>query len=100
MDGIGVAFHAILAIMGGIATIGGGTAVLMRWLNPYRKMRQSVTRQGELLDRDQHRLDDIDEYNRVMGGCMLALLHHEITGNDVKKLEDAKAKLQEYLLSR
>lgn len=41
MDGIGVAFHAILAIMGGIATIGGGTAVLMRWLNPYRKMRQS-----------------------------------------------------------
>ena len=100
MDGIGVAFHAILAIMGGIATIVGGTAVLMRWLNPYRIMRQSVTRHGELLDRDQHRLDDIDEYNRVMGGCMLALLHHEITGNDVKKLEDAKAKLQEYLLSR
>lgn len=100
MAEIGVTLHMILAIMGGIATVGGGTAVLMRWLGPYRRMRQSVAQHGELLDRDKHRLDDIDEYNRIMGGCMLALLNHEITGNDVKKLEDAKLKLQDYLLSK
>ena len=100
MSEITITAETLLYIMGSIITIGGATAVIGRWMGPCKKARKTLEQHTQLLAKDKTHLDEVDEYNQVMGKCMLALLHHEITGNDIKKLESAKAELQDYLLRR
>lgn len=50
--------------------------------------------------RDNDHLAVIDDGNRVTQRAILALLDHGIDGNNVKQMQDAKAELQEYLISR
>lgn len=50
--------------------------------------------------RDNDHLLSIDEGNRVTQRAILALLDHGIDGNNVKQMQEAKAELQEYLISR
>lgn len=50
--------------------------------------------------RDNDHLISLDDGNRVTQRAILALLDHSIDGNNVKQMQDAKADLQEYLISR
>lgn len=52
------------------------------------------------LARDDHRLTDIDEGNRVTQRALLALLAHGIDGNNIKQMEDAQTELQNHLINR
>lgn len=50
------------------------------------------------LEKDYRRFERIDEGNRIMQRCMLALIQHGIDGNDIDALKSAKQDLQEYLI--
>jgi hypothetical protein len=52
------------------------------------------------LEKDYRRLTDLEEENRAFARALLALLDHEITGNSVDKLKDARAALQTYLIEK
>ena len=52
------------------------------------------------LNRDNDRLEDIDNGNRVTQRALLALLDHGIDGNNIKQMQDAKEELQNHLINR
>lgn len=59
-----------------------------------------VAKFGEYLDRDNRRLNLLDEGNRVTQQALLALMSHAINGNDVDKLSRAKDDLESYLINK
>lgn len=52
------------------------------------------------LNRDNERLETIEEGNRASQRALLALLDHGIDGNNVKQMQDAKEQLQNHLINR
>ena len=52
------------------------------------------------LDRDNNRLESIEEGNRATQRALLALLDHGIDGNNIKQMQDAKETLQNHLINR
>ena len=54
----------------------------------------------DLLKEDNRRVEKIEEGNRIMQRCMLALLSHGIDGNDIAGMKKAKEDLQDYLINQ
>ena len=54
----------------------------------------------EKLKSDKKRLDTLEDGNTVLVKAMLAILDHEITGNSLDKLKEAKNELTSYLIKR
>ena len=65
-------------------------------LNALEDWRKEVDRK---LNRDNDRLQDIDNGNRVTQRALLALLDHGIDGNNIKQMQDAKEALQDHLIN-
>ena len=63
-------------------------------------LEQKVDKFSEYLDRDNKRLNSLDEGNRVTQQALLALMSHAINGNDVDKLSRAKDDLESYLINK
>lgn len=63
-------------------------------------LEAQVKKFAEYLDRDNRRLNTLDEGNRVTQRALLALMSHAINGNDIDRLTKAKDDLQEYLISK
>lgn len=54
---------------------------------------------SRLNDGDDH-FRKLDEANEAQLEALLAMLSHEISGNDIEKLKSARAKLEKYLISK
>lgn len=52
------------------------------------------------LNRDNERLEVIEEGTRASQRALLALLDHGIDGNNIKQMQDAKEALQNHLINR
>lgn len=65
-------------------------------LDALEKWKDEVDRK---LIRDNDRLQDIDNGNRVTQRALLALLDHGIDGNNIKQMQDAKEALQDHLIN-
>lgn len=99
----------ILAIAGAIITLGGATAVLKRWwsnskgmknqeeINKLDKRVENVEYKTQRLERHQ---DEQEEFTKIMCNSMLALLNHEITGNNFEKLKEAEEDIKQYLINK
>ena len=116
MENIDVVIKAVLAICGVIVTIGGATAVISRWLSPYKTLKKKVDEKAdkseietlkdelERLKRyqteDHDRLKGVEKGNNEICKCMLSLIDHELTGNSIDKLRKSKEEMQNYLIER
>ena len=63
-------------------------------------LEKKVDKFAEFFDRDNKRLNSLDEGNRVTQQALLALMSHAINGNDVDKLVRAKDDLESYLINK
>lgn len=63
-------------------------------------LEKKVDKFSEFLERDNRRLNSLDEGNRVTQQALLALMSHAINGNDVEKLSKAKDDLESYLINK
>ena len=52
------------------------------------------------LNRDNERLENIEEGDRAIQRALLALLDHGLDGNNIKQMQDAKMALQNHLINR
>lgn len=52
------------------------------------------------LDTDNKRLKQIEEGNRVTQQALLAIMRHDIDGNNMEQLREAESSLQEYLINK
>ena len=92
----------LIAICGGITTIGGAVNLLLNW-----KKQSKVTRHDEALKNHEQRIKALEEkikeqdtFIRVLCNSILALVSHEINGNSKEKLKEAQKELQEFLINR
>ena len=99
----------ILASCGGIACRGGAVvyiAKLFGWLKkPNDKQdkllkdhEELLKKHAELLEKDNKRLLDLEEQDRLVLQSLFALLSHGIDGNDVGAMKKCKDNIQDYLI--
>ena len=90
----------ILALCAFITAIWGVYKIVKELKKPNDDLKSEVARHSQLLDTDNKRLNDIEESNRMILQSLLVIINHEITGNGIEKMKDARDKLQEYLIER
>lgn len=97
----------LLLLAGGIVTIGGASAVLSRWATPYKTLKTEVENlKSELSTLKSYQNSDHKELQKVELGiekickCTLAITDHELTGNSVDKLREAKDEMQDFLIHK
>ena len=54
----------------------------------------------EFFDKDNRRINAIEEGNRITQKAILALMTHAIDGNNIKQLTEAKDALNDYLINK
>lgn len=108
-----------IAIMGGMITILTAWNLIEQRVNktkePTTNLEERVTtlerkydyemkavfeRYDSMLGRDKARLDSNEEGIKVILRGLIAIMKHEIDGNNTEALEKASADLQEYMLKR
>lgn len=94
-------FVIVLAAL--VVFLGGVLGIIKNWKD-IRKPSEDVVKwrkdTDDKLDKDNRRINALEDGNKVLCQGMLAMLNHEITGNSVDKLRKAQDKLQEYLINR
>ena len=102
-----ITVEGLLWLLGEITLIGGATAVISRWVTPWRKLKERLT----ALENDFKALKDYQncdhaELNKVEVGiekickCTLAITEHQLTGNGDEKLRRAKDEMEDYLIHK
>ena len=62
-------------------------------------MKYKVARHDELLDNDNKRMKKIEESNQMILKSLIAIINHEITGNGIEKMKEAREDLQNFLIN-
>ena len=108
---ITLSVSGFLWFCGAICTVAAAVAVLYKAANKAQEpekiqnerldaLEKQVQKFAEYLDRDNRRLNSLDEGNRVTQQALLALMSHAINGNDIDKLSRAKDDLESYLINK
>ena len=101
----------VLWFCGAVCTIAAAIAVFYRAIAKAHEpehiqdqrldaLEKKVDKLSEYLDRDNRRLNSLDEGTRVTQQALLALMSHAINGNDIDKLSRAKDDLESYLINK
>lgn len=104
-----ISISDILAFFGAIACIGGGLAYLIKlfkWVkqpnDAQNKLLQEhsniLKKHAELLERDNKRINDLEQQDRLVMQALFALLAHGIDGNDIEAMKKVKEEIQKYLI--
>lgn len=102
-----ITVNGLLWFCGAIAALGGAAAIIAKCFAPFRELKKEVA----MLKKDFEGLKtyqniDHEELKKVETGiekickCTLAITDHELTGNSVDKLREAKDEMQDYLISK
>lgn len=109
---------AIAAVCGCITAVGAVVllivAIIKKAKAPNAKQNERLEAHDKRLDDHEKRIDLHDEYfkndlqrfsridagNRVVQRALLALLSHNIDGNDIEPMRRAKQELQDYLIEQ
>ena len=97
-------WNIVQLICTGIITLGGAGAIIAsvyRWSkNPDKERDEKIKKHGEALDRDNKRLRELEEGNKIIMQSLLAIMSHELDGNHTEQLKKARDELQSYLITK
>lgn len=83
-----------------IVAIWGVWKIVKEITKPNDDFKNLVKRHSVMLDNDNKRLKEAEESNRMILQCLLVIINHDITGNGIEKMKEARNNLQEYLINR
>lgn len=95
-----LSLNDILWLSGFVASIWAMVKIIKEIKKPNEELRAQVRENTEKLDMDFARMESIEDTNKVLCECMLALLNHEITGNSVEKMKESRDKMEKHLIQR
>ena len=90
----------ILAFCAFVTAIWGIWKIVKEVKKPSEDLKETVAKHDTLLDTDNKRLKEIEDSNRMILQCLLVIINHDITGNGIEKMKDARDELQEYLINK
>lgn len=90
----------LLGLCSTIGIIWGTYKIYKEWKKPSDDLKKKVEQHDTFFANDKKRIDSIDESNKILCKSMLVLINHEITGNGIDKMKQARDELQEYLIER
>ena len=90
----------LVAVLAFVVLLGNFIKTVKGWKQPHDNLEAWRRDVDEKLNRDNRRLNDLEEGNRVICRGILALLSHEISGNSDDKLKESQAEITNYLIER
>lgn len=67
---------------------------------PSDDLKAEVEQHDKLLKDDNERLKDLELSNKMILQCLLVIINHDITGNGIDKMKEARDELQEFLINK
>ena len=92
--------NQILGFCALITALWGLWKIVKEAKKPSDDLKKKVDRHESLLDNDNKRLTEIETSDRMILQCLLVIINHEVTGNGIDKMKEARDKLQEYLVNK
>ena len=83
-----------------IIAIWGVKNIVKEFKKPSDDLKKLVDKHSAMLDNDNRRLKDIEVSNKMILQSQLIIIEHEITGNGIEGMKEARDDLQEYLINR
>ena len=90
----------ILALCAFITALWGVWKIIKELKKPNANLKESVAKHDILLDQDNRRLRAIEDSNKMILQSLLVIINHEITGNGIEKMKEAREELQEFLINK
>ena len=91
----------LLSLFAVIATVWGGIKAIKEAMKPLSDITQRLDDDEEKLARDNRRIQDLEESNRLVLEAIDKLIGHEINDNDdTSGLEEVQTKIHAYLMGR
>jgi hypothetical protein len=94
------ALIVLLAVMAFVVLLGNTIKTIKGWTKPVNDLEEWRKDVNTKLDKDNGRLNDLEEGNKVICRGILALLSHEINGNSKEKLINSQKEITDYLINR
>ena len=83
-----------------IAALWGLWKIVREVRKPSDDIKSKLEQHDKFLDSDNKRLKEIEESNHLVLQCLLILINHNITGNGIDKMKEARDQLQDFLINR
>ena len=95
-----VSFNDIFWFCSFIAALYGIWKIVKEIRKPNDDLKETVAKHDSLLDKDNKRLMEIEDSNRMILKCLLVIINHDITGNGIEKMKQARDEIQEFLIDK
>lgn len=92
--------NQILGFCALITALWGVWKIVKEWKKPSDDLKRTVEKHGELLDVDNRRLKEIENSDKMILQCLLAIINHNITGNGIERMKEIRDELQEFIIKK
>ena len=94
----------LLAIAGGVVTLWNGFKALREVFAPYSKIKKdlagAIIRESAHEEEANERFEKLEATTQAMLTGLVALVNHEIDGNGIQGLKDARTELLNHIINR
>ena len=98
--GITITTEQILWLCGLITALWGVWKIVKELKKPNDNLRLTVDKHEKILNSDDKRLRLIEDSNKMILQSLLVIINHDITGNGIEKMKEAREELQEFLINK
>lgn len=111
LNALPVIWKLILGLCAMITAVGGAIAIIVKVFAPIKDMKQRLAILEQLhkadqkcndskFEQDLKEIEKLEKANHHICQCMLALMDHEITGNSIERLKNARDELHLFLIEK
>ena len=90
----------ILGFCALVTALWGIWKIIKELKKPPAHLPAQVAKKDILLDKDKRRLKAIEDSNKMILQSLLVIINHDITGNGIEKMKEAREELQEFLINK
>lgn len=100
MPGFMITSEHIIWFCSLVAGVWGVWKIVVELRKPSDDLKIVVRKHTDLLAEDHKRMKEYEESNRMILQCLLIIINHEITGNGIDTMKEARDNLQNFLVNK
>ena len=90
----------ILAFCALITALWSVWKIVKEFKKPNDDLKHTVENHQHLLDNDNKRLKEIENSDKMILQCLLAIINHNITGNGIDRMKEIRDELQDFIIKK